>query len=203
MLAKLWSRLNKNFIMKKILLICLFLLVIYLCLIINVIPANAAFKFIEGLTATGNKAFGTALTIQKYAANLVRAFLMLIGIIFVALLIYGGFLYLTSAGSEDKVKKAKNSLKAAVIGLVIIFSGYTITFFITASLETPGSAPASNCTTQCLDTYSSSYYSINCCENRFSCSGGQVDVSCCSQTVFCRAHRDACATQVDVSSMCP
>jgi hypothetical protein len=53
-----------------------------------------------------------------------------LGIILVVLLIYGGFLWMTARGNEEQVKKAKNILENAAIGLVIIILAYSITFFV-------------------------------------------------------------------------
>lgn len=58
--------------------------------------------------------------------DIINLFLYIIGIIAVIMLIYGGFQYLTSAGSSDKVKNAKNTILYAIIGLVIAIFAYAI-----------------------------------------------------------------------------
>lgn len=50
----------------------------------------------------------------------------LLGLIAVIFVIYGGFTWLTSAGSEEKIKKAKNVLSAAIIGLIIVILSWAI-----------------------------------------------------------------------------
>lgn len=60
--------------------------------------------------------------------------LSFLGIIFLCLVIYGGFLWMTSRGNEEKVLRAKKTLEQAVIGLIIIVSAYSITFFVMSSL---------------------------------------------------------------------
>jgi len=47
---------------------------------------------------------------------------------------YAGFLYLTAAGDEEKVKKAKNLIVSAVIGMILILSSYAIASFVEGSL---------------------------------------------------------------------
>ncbi|MBL8031683.1 MAG: hypothetical protein JNK33_05165 [Candidatus Doudnabacteria bacterium] len=42
----------------------------------------------------------------------------------VLFMIFGGFLYITSAGNEDRAKKGKNTVVNAIIGLVIIILAY-------------------------------------------------------------------------------
>ena len=56
--------------------------------------------------------------------------LSLVGVVFLVLMVYGGFLWMTSAGDSEKVKKAKGLITSAIIGIIIIASGYIITNFI-------------------------------------------------------------------------
>ena len=48
-------------------------------------------------------------------------------IIFIILVLYGGYLWLTAAGNEQKVEEAQNVLKRAIIGVVIILGAAVIT----------------------------------------------------------------------------
>jgi hypothetical protein len=77
----------------------------------------------------------TDVDIPIMTARIIQGLLALVGIVFVVLFIYGGFLYMTSASSEDKIKKAKDLLKNAVIGLIIIMAAYSIAYYITTLLE--------------------------------------------------------------------
>jgi len=64
------------------------------------------------------------------AANIINIALGLLGIIAVAIIVYAGFKWMTSAGNEEAVKSAKSTLIAATIGLVIILSAYIIANFV-------------------------------------------------------------------------
>lgn len=64
------------------------------------------------------------------AAIIIRAVLGLLGTIFLVLTIYAGFLWMTSAGSEEKVSKAKKLLFDGVIGMAIILAAYSITWLV-------------------------------------------------------------------------
>lgn len=68
-------------------------------------------------------------------AGIIATFLSLLGIIFLILVIYGGFLWMTSMGNEQKVLKAKKTLSNAVVGLIIIVSSYSIANFVLNALE--------------------------------------------------------------------
>lgn len=62
-------------------------------------------------------------TIWKIALNIVEIILQLVGYVSVGFIIYGGFRYLTSAGSPDGNAKSRKTIINAIIGLVIsIFS---------------------------------------------------------------------------------
>ena len=62
--------------------------------------------------------------------RIINIFLGLLGVIFLVLLLYAGFLYMTAAGDAEKVQKALTTIRNAVIGLVIIASAWAITSFI-------------------------------------------------------------------------
>lgn len=68
--------------------------------------------------------------IRVVVANIIQVLLGLLGIIFVSLLIYAGFKYMTAAGNEDQTRDAKKQIMQSVIGLVIILTAYSITSFI-------------------------------------------------------------------------
>ncbi|MBI4427127.1 MAG: hypothetical protein HY569_01420 [Candidatus Magasanikbacteria bacterium] len=63
-------------------------------------------------------------------AKIIRAVLGLLGIIALGVMLYGGFMYMTSAGEEEKISTAKKALTNGVIGLVIILSSLALVQFI-------------------------------------------------------------------------
>lgn len=69
-----------------------------------------------------------AISIAKWALGLV-------GTITLIMFIYGGFVFLISAGAPAQIEKAKKIIIAAVVGLAIVFSSYLIVKF---SLSTIG-----------------------------------------------------------------
>lgn len=73
--------------------------------------------------------------LSVFIGTAVQFFLSLIGVIFVILIIYGGYLYLTAAGSEEKAAKARKLIISSVIGLIIIIISYSLAYFITTMLE--------------------------------------------------------------------
>lgn len=71
-----------------------------------------------------------ATDIRLIIANIIRIALGLIGIVLLVIIIYAGFLWMTAAGNEEQIGKAKKTLTNAVIGLAIILSAYAIVLFV-------------------------------------------------------------------------
>lgn len=72
----------------------------------------------------------TSADLVDTVINIVRWALGLLGIVAVIFILYGGFIWLTSGGNEEKVQKAKLIIRNAVIGLVIVLLSWAITFFV-------------------------------------------------------------------------
>lgn len=91
-----------------------------------------------GLETTGEEVYGALdadTTLGSWVgAYIISPLLSLVGVIFLVLMIYGGFLWMTAGGNPGQVDKAKNILITAVIGTVIIAAAYAITNFIFTSL---------------------------------------------------------------------
>jgi hypothetical protein len=67
---------------------------------------------------------------RERATNIIRIVLGLLGVIAVILIMYGGYIWMTSAGDQVKVDNAKNILRNAVIGLLIILSAFALATYI-------------------------------------------------------------------------
>lgn len=107
---------------------------------------------------TAFEQFGTASTLPTnniaiIIARVIRAVLGVVGIIFVILIIYAGFLYLLARGEPEPVKKAKKIFQQSIIGLLIMFSAYSIASFILSRLL---AAAFSGTTAAVADSYSES-----------------------------------------------
>ncbi|OGF26196.1 hypothetical protein A2331_01980 [Candidatus Falkowbacteria bacterium RIFOXYB2_FULL_34_18] len=73
---------------------------------------------------------GIITSLPSAIGKFVGAGLAFIGVVFLVLMIYGGFVWMIARGNEQEVEKAKNLIEAAVIGLVIVMSAYAITAYI-------------------------------------------------------------------------
>lgn len=70
--------------------------------------------------------------------RIIYVFLSLLGTVFLVLLLYAGFLWMTSQGDPKKVEKAKNIIRDAIIGIVLTASAFAITSFILGLLASNG-----------------------------------------------------------------
>jgi hypothetical protein len=72
----------------------------------------------------------TSLTVPQIIGNVIRALLGITGSIAFIMFIYGGMYMLTSHGNPEMVKKGKEVLIWAIIGLIVIFGSYVFVNFI-------------------------------------------------------------------------
>lgn len=87
-----------------------------------------------GLGATANVAGLKKAEPAAVIGSIIGYALSFIGVIFMVLVLYGGFLWMTSYGDSQKVEKAKELITGAVIGLVIVIAAYTITNFVVGAI---------------------------------------------------------------------
>ena len=86
--------------------------------------ANVAFWMGFARSAQPSQAPNFVVVIGNY----VNGILGLLGVIFLVLIIWGGFKWMTAGGNEDQVMKAKTYIRNSAIGLSIILLARTITY---------------------------------------------------------------------------
>lgn len=80
--------------------------------------------------AKGTLPGGGEERLENVIQTVINTALSFVGIIFLILMIYGGYLWMLARGNEQQVEKAKKLIEAAVIGLVIVMSAYAISVFV-------------------------------------------------------------------------
>lgn len=68
--------------------------------------------------------------LKQLAADVVNIFSIIVGIVAVIMIIYGGFRYITSGGDSGNVGNAKNTLIYAIVGLIIVALAQLIVHFV-------------------------------------------------------------------------
>ena len=120
--------------MKKIILFALVLFIGFLFVPIKLeAQLNADVqKSIMGQTQAGadTAKIGKPADIRITATRVISTVLETIGMVFMLLIVYAGYIFITAEGEEEKVKKAMNIIKPAVVGLIVILMSYGITLYV-------------------------------------------------------------------------
>lgn len=96
---------------------------------------SAAFLFFAGqaFAAQGacptNSFAGLCLTADQLGpvvGSFITLAFVVVGLVALAFLIYGGFKWLISEGDKTNVEAARNHIVAAIIGLIVIFLSYLV-----------------------------------------------------------------------------
>jgi hypothetical protein len=91
---------------------------------VHAVPASVT----QGIKDTQPTGVKTDLpTILKAVTNIL---LFVIGAVSVIIIIIGGLRYVTSAGDQNQVTGAKNTIMYAVVGLVVAATAYAIVNFV-------------------------------------------------------------------------
>jgi hypothetical protein len=90
---------------------------------------------LDNLKILGNQSGYSQTDNDQYAAaaivgTFVSVFFSILGIIFVVLMLYGGYNWMTAMGDNAKVEKGQDTIKRAIIGLIITVSSWAIWYFI-------------------------------------------------------------------------
>lgn len=84
---------------------------------------------------SGSGGGATVEFISTTLRNVINAALSLTALIAAIFIVYGGFLYLTSAGESDRAERGKKTILYAVIGLLIIGLSAVIVNFVVGAIS--------------------------------------------------------------------
>jgi len=118
---------NKNMKIKKHLII-IFVAIMGLAIIINAYAAPTSGT--KTSTAKLKNPLGEIDTVGELAGQIVKTLMGVVGVIAVLMLIWGGIMYMTSAGNDEKIGTAKKIITGAIIGLVVSILAYVIVDFV-------------------------------------------------------------------------
>ncbi len=68
--------------------------------------------------------------IPELAGSIIQYILGIVGVLALAMFIYGGIIWMTSGGSPEKIKAGKDTIVWAILGLAFIFFSYAILDFV-------------------------------------------------------------------------
>jgi TRAP-type C4-dicarboxylate transport system permease small subunit len=68
----------------------------------------------------------------------------LVGVIFLILMVYGGYIWMIARGNDELISKAKDTIRSAIIGIIIVVGAYAITSYLVNAF-TSNPTPTSGC----------------------------------------------------------
>jgi len=77
-------------------------------------------------------------SLPEVIGSVINAALGILGTIFLVLIIYAGFTWMTAGGNEEKIQKAQKIMRNSTIGLLIVALAFAITQFVFKTLIEAG-----------------------------------------------------------------
>jgi len=107
--------------------------ILILLLSFFILTPALAYDYTAGLQKTGD-AMGYDISgkssVYAVVGTMIGIILSAVGLVFFALMVYGGVRWMIARSNEEYVTKAKNIIESAIIGLVIVVASYAITNFV-------------------------------------------------------------------------
>ncbi|MCF7820192.1 MAG: pilin [Candidatus Pacebacteria bacterium] len=100
----------------------------------NFVAADASLRESQtGLDEIGSSVFGESGEPEDIRIQILKVLnivLTILAILMVVLITMAGYRWMTAGGNQEQVSKAKKTLINSVIGLLIILTSYSISYFI-------------------------------------------------------------------------
>jgi len=119
-----------NKLIKQILILIILIIILILPYFVFAQDVEPIEKLKKVGTLGGYAAYTDETTFSYIVGQIIRAFLALLGVIFISLMVYAGYLWMTARGNEDQLTKAKTTIRVAIIGLIIVVSAFGIWEFV-------------------------------------------------------------------------
>ncbi len=75
--------------------------------------------------------------LSNLVTSIVNIFSLVVGVVSVIMIIYGGFRYVTSGGESSNVTTAKNTIIYAIVGLIVVALAQFIVQFVVGKVTAP------------------------------------------------------------------
>lgn len=123
--------------------------ILYFLIALGIIFPLVAFADALGSSLLDQSVGGIGLQkdVNVSIANIIAAVLAVTGTIFLILTVSAGIMWMTAAGNEDKITKAKKMITSSIVGLGVCLLAYTITYFVASNINVSAS-----CSGQCIST---------------------------------------------------
>lgn len=91
-------------------------------------------EIITNLTGAGRESGLGTKDLAPTVGGIINAGLTLLGIVFLVLIVYAGFVWLLARGREDEISRAQKIIETSIIGLIVVISAYAISKFVFATI---------------------------------------------------------------------
>ena len=92
--------------------------------------SNSVEGRLEAIRTESGYQTADSYTLIDMIASIINTILIFLGLVFLLLIIISGFQWMMAGGNEDTIKKAKERIKNAVIGLAVITLSFSISYFV-------------------------------------------------------------------------
>lgn len=79
--------------------------------------------------------------ISIFIGSIIKSLLGILGVVFLSLIVYAGFMWITAAGEEKKVGEAIGIINKSLFGLLITAGAYVITVYVMNVITTAARLP--------------------------------------------------------------
>lgn len=86
-------------------------------------------------TVAGQSGVAGTNSLEEIIGTAIRVGLSVLGVVFITLIFLAGHEWATASGNEEKVNKAKSTIRNLVIGLIILLAAYALSFWISETLS--------------------------------------------------------------------
>ena len=90
-------------------------------------------------------------TLYQTIGKFINLFLAFLGVVFLIIIIYAGFVWMMAKGNQEEVNRAIDWMKNAFIGIIIVLAAYLLTNYVVfriLEVAAPPPAPATTPPTQ-------------------------------------------------------
>lgn len=114
---------------------------LFLFLPLTTIKADSKTTILEGLNKTANNAGietssdVTANTLANSIGVIINYLFGLLGVVFLTVVLVGGYVWLTAGGNEENIGKAKKWVINGINGMIVIFLAYALVYVILFALN--------------------------------------------------------------------
>ncbi len=84
----------------------------------------------KAATKAGYSAGTNETTLASTIGQVIKTAMSFLGILFTALMVYAGFLWMTARGEEGQIDKAQKIISYSIMGLILALGSYSITNFV-------------------------------------------------------------------------